>query len=394
MPISKTRYHSLIHLSVSALVIYALSLIASLTKTRLAHAELFTLPGASTTVITIPNLRSGWRAGQHVRLRVPALGVPCGFEGHPFTIASAPDGEGMVLMCKAAGNWTEKLYELATGGEGSLRMGERGVERRMTATVILEGPYGGLGNTLVPSFSSVVLVAGGSGITHALTLANDLVTRAPTGVVRARTIDLIWMVRTEDAAKPLMPSLLELVDDAKAWEVQCLEGRRHGGPLPQPTSLRVTIHVTRCPSSSPMSLLTPVNPFASDRDDVLEDRQSPLGPRRLPSEADQEKYAYLCRGTSSSSSSSSTWFPAKRNSLLSTISVHPSRPDSSALLTNVTDETIERHRREMTDASGICVTSCGPVGMCDDVRRAVRGLEGWKKRAVGGMELEDERFGF
>lgn len=377
--------------SVSALVIYSLSIISSLTKTRLAHAELVALPGASTTLITIPALRTGWRAGQHVRLRVPALGFPRGVEAHPFTIASAPDGEGMVLMCKKAGNWTEKLYELAAGGGGSVRLDDPGVEKSSTVSVILEGPYGGLGNTLLPSFSSVVLVAGGSGITHALSLANDLISRAPTGVVRARTVDLIWMVRTEDAAKPLIPSLLDLVNDAKAWEVQCLKSRRQGQETSQPTALRVTIHVTRCPTSSPMNLLTPVNPFASDRDDVLEDLQIPPGSRRLPSEADQEKYAYLSRNPSSSSTDSV--YPKSR-SPLSRISIHSSRPNFGSLLTRVADETLARHGREMTDPSGVCVTSCGPTGMCLDVRRAVRGLEGWKKRAVGGVELEEEKFGF
>ncbi len=381
--------------SISALLIYMLSLVGSLTKTRLAHAELVALPGASTTLITIPSLRSGWRAGQHVRLRVTALGFPLGTEAHPFTIASAPDGDGMVLMCKAAGTWTEKLYELAAGREETLQTGDPGTKRTTTATVILEGPYGGLGHTLLPSFSSVVLVAGGSGITHSLALAHDLVTRAPTGVVRARTVDLVWIVRTEDLAKPLVPSLLELVSDAKAWEVQCLQTRLKGGDRPQPTALRVTVYITRCPASSPVNLLAQDAPFLAGRDDVLLDRQRPRNPYglgRQTTEADQQKYAYLCRNVSTSSSTSSLM--KKHNTPLSTISVHASRPEFGSLLTDFVDETIARSGRDMVNASGVCVTPCGPVGMCDDVRRAVRGLEGWKKRVVGGVELEEERFGF
>ena len=378
--------------SIAALLIYGLSLVMSLTKTRLAHAELVALPGASTTLVSIPALRSGWRAGQHVRIRVPALGFPHGAEAHPFTIASAPNSDGMMLMCKSAGNWTERLYEFAASSEGAPRVGRRELDRKTTATVILEGPYGGLGNTLLPSFSSVVLVAGGSGITHALTLAQDLITRAPTGVVRARSIDLIWMVRTEDVARPLMPSLLELINEARAGEVRCLDNQSRREDRPRPTALRVAIYVTRCPTSSPIDLLTPIDPFISDRDDILEDRRRPFGGAiRSPSEADEEKFAYLCRNPSTSSKKS---LATKHNSALSMISIHPSRPNFTTLLTDITDETIARHMWERTDASGICLTSCGPMGLCEDVRNAVRRLEGWKKRAVGGMELEEEHFGF
>ncbi|EEB87348.1 hypothetical protein MPER_15321 [Moniliophthora perniciosa FA553] len=38
-------------------------------------------------------------------------------EVHSFTIASVPDGpEGVVLMCKKAGDWTERLFDLAKSG--------------------------------------------------------------------------------------------------------------------------------------------------------------------------------------------------------------------------------------------------------------------------------------
>lgn len=60
-------------------------------------------------------------------------------EAHPFTIASvAKTPEGLVLMCKNAGGWTNRLYELAkVAGYGC----EDGDESR-TVTVMLDGPYG------------------------------------------------------------------------------------------------------------------------------------------------------------------------------------------------------------------------------------------------------------
>ncbi|WVR09409.1 hypothetical protein IAU60_006476 [Kwoniella sp. DSM 27419] len=374
---------------VAGAVIYAISIFCSFTKTRVAHAELQALPQAGTTVITLPALQTGWRAGQHVRVRVPALGLRHGFECHPFTIASAPDEDGMVLMVKAAGDWTRKLFELAQQSSDAEDRMEGGSNR---ATVILEGPYGGLGNTLLPSFSSVLLVAGGSGITQALSLAHDLVVRAPTGVVRARTIDLVWMVRTEDIAKPVMPTLLGLVKEAKEWERRCLTGRRKGEQLPQPTALRVKIFVTRCPASSPISLLSVEdNPFLVEEDDSIAGAGVM---KRFPSAADKEKYDYLCRNPSSASSTSSTSTSTKLHDPLSTLSVHPIRPNFQILVSSLADETIARHGRAMTDASGICVTACGPESMVADVRDSVRKLGEDKNRAAGGVEFEAEHFAF
>jgi ferric-chelate reductase len=125
---------------ISTMVIYFIAIIFSLTKTRIAHATLMPLAGADTTLISIPQLKSGWRAGQHVRIRIPALGLRHGFEGHPFTIATAPDGEGLVLMCKVAGDWTRKLYGLAIDGTQQEMAGKWGTK----TTVIVEGPYGEL----------------------------------------------------------------------------------------------------------------------------------------------------------------------------------------------------------------------------------------------------------
>ncbi|WVQ95159.1 hypothetical protein IAU59_002253 [Kwoniella sp. CBS 9459] len=388
---------------VASLVIYALSIFCSLTKTRFAHAELQALPGAATTVISFPAIQSGWRAGQHIRIRVPALGLRYGFEGHPFTIASAPNGEGLVLMAKNVGDWTSQLFALAQRSSDAEDRAEGG---KYNATVIIEGPYGGLGNTLAPSFSSVLLIAGGSGITHALALAHDLITRAPTGVVRARTIDLVWMVRTEEAAKPIVPTLIELVDEAKQWEVQCLEGRRKGEKKPHPTALRVKIFVTRCPASSPINLLSE-DMMYDQSFHAREDHRIQLGNghvpssvtggdikglKRQPSAADKEKYAYLCRNPSSASTVST--LTIKHNTPLSTISVNPVRPNFDVLNSSLAEETIARHGRQMTDASGILVTACGPENMVHAARESVRKLEEYKKRAAGGVEFEDENFGY
>lgn len=400
----------------AGVILYAISIVSSLTKTRLAHAELLTLPSSDMTGVFIPTLRTGWRPGQHVRLRVPALGLKLGWEAHPFTISSAPDGEGLVLLCKKSGDWTAALYDLASTGVVSAD--SEGNQR--TVTVLVEGPYGGIGNTMLPSFSSVLLTAGGAGIAHALSVAHDLMNKAPSGCIRARTIDLVWIVPREEIARGILPTLLDLVNDAKAHETFCIEGYRKGKVVPQPTALRVHIFISRCPTSSPLALLS--NPFLNLDDPestpdsaVLFERANSIkstgtrrdgapGLKRQPTDAEKVMQSYLLRSASSSSTATTSSFGStidshgvkKASSMtpLSCISAHPGRPEWSTMLDGLAEETIRRAMKTRTDASGICVTSCGPPMLVDGVRDAVRGLEGWKRRQVGGVDFEEEHFAF
>lgn len=395
-----------------------------MTKTRLAHGEFVALRDSHTTVVTIPSLQSGWRAGQHVRLRVPSLPFPLNLQAHPFTIASAPDGEGIVLMCKAAGDWTSRLYNFANQHASSNAYLDKARQGAIGATVIVEGPYGGLGNTMLSSFGGVMLVAGGSGITQALSLAHDLINKAPSGVVRPRTIDLVWIVKTEDVARPLMPTLLDMVEDAKRFEEQCLEGRKLRRDLPSPVGLRVKIHVTRCPISSPLTLLTAPPEFAWDpfadpptpgaRPDRPASPATSFSPsslasplekpslKRQPSEAEREKAMYLSRNASTSTygSASSTMFFSKTNNrskyytTMSGIDVSKRRPNMADAVGSLVDEVIERQDRMRLDPSGVGITVCGPLGLVNNVREKVMQVETSKRRKVGGIELEEEYFGY
>lgn len=69
---------------------YGLDRLLRLVKTRFARAHLTPLPSLGMTKIEIPTLNAGWRAGQHVRIRVlsTGMGLLGWSEVHPFTIAS------------------------------------------------------------------------------------------------------------------------------------------------------------------------------------------------------------------------------------------------------------------------------------------------------------------
>ncbi|SRR6266550_1122243 len=99
------------------------------------------IPSLSATWIEIPSLDSRCqRAGQHIHVRIfsSGLGWLGWTESHPFTIASAPvtsskqgrtvGEEGLILVCKKAGGWTGKLYDMARKS-GLYRSGHCGWRR-------------------------------------------------------------------------------------------------------------------------------------------------------------------------------------------------------------------------------------------------------------------------
>ena len=210
---------------------YGLDRLMRLIKSRVVMARLRPLPDLGMTRVEIPGLNSGWRAGQHVRLRVLSFGM--GWrrwaETHPFTIASVsrcPSGEGLVLMVKKAGDWTNKLYDLAQRADYSEANGMGGCVQ-----VIVEGPYGGPGHAIFASFSGAMFVAGGSGITFALAAVQDLMKKDLEYRSRIRAMELVWCIQDPSALTPLLPLFSTLV--AQSQEAYA--------------SLRISVYYTRAP---------------------------------------------------------------------------------------------------------------------------------------------------
>lgn len=129
---------------VTALALYLFDRLLRLAQTRLTYAQLRVLPALSTVRLVIPTVNAGWRAGQHVRVKVLTTGMGWwGWaESHPFTIAScaegvAGEGEGLVLLCKNVGKWGERLMVMARRAEYCEAGG--GIPR---VRVLVDGPYG------------------------------------------------------------------------------------------------------------------------------------------------------------------------------------------------------------------------------------------------------------
>ncbi|OJA16573.1 hypothetical protein AZE42_03834 [Rhizopogon vesiculosus] len=198
---------------IAAAGIFGLDLLIRLIKTRVYNARIRPIPDLMLTRIEIPQLNAGWRAGQHVRIRVLSSGLGWfGWaESHPFTIATAAKTpEGMILLCKKAGGWTGRLYEMAkVAGYGS----DEGAFGRMVQ-VMIEGPYGGPGHCVFASYSAAIFFVGGSGITFALSAVQDILQRDSEGASRVKIIEVIWTVPDSASLTPLVPQFAALIQQS------------------------------------------------------------------------------------------------------------------------------------------------------------------------------------
>jgi hypothetical protein len=324
----------------SSFLIYLTDLCARFYKSHHVTATLYTLPALDSTFVEIPSISGGWRAGQHIRLRV--LSSKMGWFGwaepHPFTIASIPtrNRAGAVqLYVKKHGDWTRALYKLAGTHEGDVEASWRkrgtAIGRGKVVRVIVEGPYGGTGNPLVSSFSAALIVVAGSGITFALAHVRDILEAASRASSRIRILDVVWVVQDRDSVVPLIPTLSSLLFKAeRTATIECF----------------ITIHFTRAPSTSTS---------ASAAISAVEMATSYTVPRSLI--------------------------------------IKSGRPDLGAIaqLTVVrAAELLKAH----DEKHGVLMVSCGPASLNEGVRKVSRASCEDKRmmQKVGGVEFHAEAF--
>ncbi|KAG1741004.1 hypothetical protein EDB19DRAFT_1828386 [Suillus lakei] len=205
----------------AACVFYILDHVVRAVKTRVTTAKLSPLPELGITRVEVPSLNAGWRVGQHVRLRVLSSSMEWwGWsEVHPFTIVNvAETPEGMVLMF--------------------------GRDVR----VMIEGPYGGVGHTVMSSYSGAMFVVGESGVPLALSAVPDLVQEAtdiPLYVLSYHPLSLVVMLTCPRTASltPLLPSSQPLCKSPSArvnvhvYYTRAVSTTFNGMYLPQGTTL-------------------------------------------------------------------------------------------------------------------------------------------------------------
>lgn len=120
-----------------------------------------------------PGTVFNYQPGQFGFVRILGAGVSA--EEHPFSISSAPGtADHVAVTVKELGDYTATVHRIQPGD-----------------TALLDGPYGCFSYRNFPGETSTVLIAGGVGITPAISMLREMSVREP-----QRKVLLVWGVNT------------------------------------------------------------------------------------------------------------------------------------------------------------------------------------------------------
>ncbi|PIL37017.1 transporter [Ganoderma sinense ZZ0214-1] len=182
-------------------------------KCRNAFVEVIGLGGLRVTMKR--RVPGGWRAGQHVFVTFPTVGL----HSRALTIANAyeqgQDGDGadMAFVVRTMDAQTRTLIDraLATGS--------------CELPAIVEGPYGCPDD--IRPYSTCVFIAGGTGVNYTLARMQQLFKDINAADARATRVVFLWIIRTEGEYRWLTADLSRVLSTA-----------------PPNLSLAVDVHVT------------------------------------------------------------------------------------------------------------------------------------------------------
>lgn len=179
------------------------------------HHASFTPLFGNVTRITIQDPGARWRPGQHMFLTCHSIAP---LQSHPFTIASIPEDGKIEFLIRAETGATKRFWEHAVGNnvlEAADTIGTN-VNRR---TVFLEGPYGA--HRPLRQFDSVILFAGGMGVTFTMPLLRDIVAQWKKGFSQGgkphldvtRHIHFVWSIRSPESYSWFRSELSSMLED-------------------------------------------------------------------------------------------------------------------------------------------------------------------------------------
>lgn len=112
-----------------------------------------------------------------------------------------PQKMTLSLLVRRRTGMTDKLFQHASNSLSS----------RVTLRAFAEGPYGNIHS--LDSYGTVLLFAGGVGITHHIPFVRHLVAGFANGTVAARCITLVWIIQSPEHLewiRPWMSSILAM----------------------------------------------------------------------------------------------------------------------------------------------------------------------------------------
>ncbi|RYC64053.1 hypothetical protein CHU98_g2170 [Xylaria longipes] len=174
------------------------------------------LPGNAVRVTVTMARPWDFRPGQHAYLYMPAISF---WQSHPFSLAWSEEAEdlsadklamnrqdilgmrktSMSFVIRARTGMTNILYERAAGNP----------DGRLVTRCLVEGPYGG--EHMLDSYGTVMLFAGGVGITHAVPHVRHLVAGFANGSVATRKVVLVWIIQSPEHLEWIRPWMTQIL---------------------------------------------------------------------------------------------------------------------------------------------------------------------------------------
>jgi len=165
-----------------------------------------------------------FKPGQHAYLYMPSVGL---FTSHPFSVAWSEEAQdlsdekialnhqevmamqktSMSFVIRARTGFTKKLFAKADASP----------DKRFVTNCYAEGPYGGM--HMMHSYGTVMLFAGGVGITHQVPHVRDLVAGYAAGTVATRKIVLVWIIQSPEHLEWIRPWMTAILAMEKRRDV-------------------------------------------------------------------------------------------------------------------------------------------------------------------------------
>ncbi|KAG1905591.1 uncharacterized protein F5891DRAFT_1125682 [Suillus fuscotomentosus] len=137
-----------------------------------AHAEL--LSGHTVRLRLITPGFLPWAPGQHFLIKIPSVSR---FTTHPFTCASVYEGRLIVMLIRTRNGWTQDLWNLVSRmtaehspGDTPICAAENLPSHGVLLRTYVDGPFGSSIRARWGNYSTVLIIAGGSGVSFGLSV--------------------------------------------------------------------------------------------------------------------------------------------------------------------------------------------------------------------------------
>ncbi|OJJ04836.1 hypothetical protein ASPVEDRAFT_44373 [Aspergillus versicolor CBS 583.65] len=341
------------------------------------HHASFTPLSGNVARVTIQNPGARWKPGQHMFLTCHSIAP---LQSHPFTIASIPEDGKIEFLIRAEKGATKRFWEHAVQNN-VLEAADTAGSSENNRVVFLEGPYGK--HRSLRQFDSLMLFAGGMGVTFTMPLLRDIVGRWKKASSQGdkprldvtRHIHFVWIIRSPEFYSWFGTELESVARDIDTCRRDAPDVIR---------DLKLSIYITE--------------PGWMNLEDVLAN-QNQLGPAQTPAKTNlasnggerretADEHVPSPHSASRTNEGLATTKEEERSFTPQKMTLGGGRPSVDTIIRT----TLQQNEGESA------VVVCGPPALSDDVRRSVVCLTEERVADTGigaqGIYLHVETFGW